>query len=377
MKLKLTTTLTMLALLAGSSRATAATWSMQQAPDAASDVSCRSARACVAVGAGAAELWNGSHWAEIGSQLAQYRLGDLVSVSCPTLNRCLAVGDGKRKAFASLWNGGSSWTRLSIRTPAGAQGDEQLRAVSCPSADSCTAVGWYTNNSGAEVTLAEHWNGSDWSIEPTPNPARSGQHLTGVSCRATTSCEAVGSYTIPARQGKATRIGALAEHWNGRRWSIQETPDPRSAPLSYLRWVSCSSANACTAVGHYYPDPRAANFPYQRHLALIERWNGHRWSIQRVPNPPDTRTSFLSSVSCPSARSCTAVGLYDQRNSRQRALAEQWDGVRWVVSDARNHHLAASNSLSGVSCALPALCTAVGISKGGSGAYGALVERYS
>jgi hypothetical protein len=44
----------------------------------------------------------------------------------------------------------------------------------------------------------------------------------------------------------------LAEHWNGSRWAIQPTPNPTGQAPSVLSGVSCTAATACTAVGDYY-----------------------------------------------------------------------------------------------------------------------------
>ena len=46
--------------------------------------------------------------------------------------------------------------------PTGAE-SSILLAVSCTSSTSCTAVGDYCESSGAEVPLAEGWNGAAWS----------------------------------------------------------------------------------------------------------------------------------------------------------------------------------------------------------------------
>ena len=46
----------------------------------------------------------------------------------------------------------------------------QLLWVSCPAANSCMAVGTYAKASGAGVTLAEQWNGNQWRIQPVPSP---------------------------------------------------------------------------------------------------------------------------------------------------------------------------------------------------------------
>jgi hypothetical protein len=64
-----------------------------------------------------------------------------------------------------------------------------LPAVSCTSATSCTAVGARYRRAGPrqqvrEAALAEHWDGSAWTIEHTPFPpgASGPNELAGVSC---------------------------------------------------------------------------------------------------------------------------------------------------------------------------------------------------
>src|SRR5215471_15134675 len=44
-----------------------------------------------------------------------------------------------------------------------------LQGVSCPAKGDCTAVGFYHKDQ-VGYTLAEHWNGTSWAIQPTPNP---------------------------------------------------------------------------------------------------------------------------------------------------------------------------------------------------------------
>ena len=45
-----------------------------------------------------------------------------------------------------------------------------LYGVSCVSASACTAVGGYDNSAQTPVTLVEAWNGSKWTIRPSPSP---------------------------------------------------------------------------------------------------------------------------------------------------------------------------------------------------------------
>jgi hypothetical protein len=66
-----------------------------------------------------------------------------------------------------------------------------LSATSCPSATVCTAVGYSGDSSGKSSTLAERWNGRQWSMQYTPNPSGLKDNLLfGVSCSLATACTA-------------------------------------------------------------------------------------------------------------------------------------------------------------------------------------------
>ena len=119
-----------------------------------------------------------------------------------------------------------------------------LEGVSCTSAWACTAVG--TSNGG---TLAEQWNGTAWSIAPSPNGA-AGQWngLFGVSCTSASACTAVGAYDVV---DPTVSELTLVEQWNGMTWSIVPSPNTSATQDNdLLKGVSCTSASACTAVGY-------------------------------------------------------------------------------------------------------------------------------
>jgi hypothetical protein len=62
---------------------------------------------------------------------------------------------------------------------------------------SCTAAGWAALSTDA--TLAEHWNGTSWSVQATPNPGGSqASFLTGIWCGSPVTCRASGSYVVPS-----------------------------------------------------------------------------------------------------------------------------------------------------------------------------------
>ena len=54
------------------------------------------------------------------------------------------------------------------------------------------AVGSYLSPHNVRVALAEHWNGTSWTIDTVPTPSGF-DDLSGVACASATSCIAVGS----------------------------------------------------------------------------------------------------------------------------------------------------------------------------------------
>src|SRR5215471_982372 len=159
------------------------------------------------------------------------------------------------------------WTIQTTPEPAGAS-EGYLQGVSCVSAASCTAVGYYRDSAGALLTLAEHWDGMAWAIQATPNPTGTNVgpvYLEAVSCASATSCTAVGNY-----RGSSGVERTLAEVRDGSTWTIQATPNPAGSAGSYLQGISCQSAGSCTATRHYSSSAGAT-------VTLAERWDGTAW----------------------------------------------------------------------------------------------------
>ena len=114
------------------------------------------------------------------------------------------------------------------------------------SSDACMAVGHYFGQtSNVNKTLIELWDGTTWSVVPTPNRGSGpDDDLSGVSCASAGACTAVGSYL-----NSSTHFGqTLIESWNGTTWSLAPSPS-RGTGGNSLAAVSCASADACMAVG--------------------------------------------------------------------------------------------------------------------------------
>jgi len=196
------------------------------------------------------------------------------------------------------------------------------------------------------VNLAERKTGSARAIQATPDAAGRGYNrLWSVSCPTANSCFAVGDYV-----NKADVDVPLAEQWNGRTWSIKAVPHPAGTQITLMS-VSCTTAKACTAVGFY--DTRSA-----REAPLVERWNGKAWKIGNVPAPAKTYGYYLQGVSCAAAAACTAVGGWFTASSPTYPLAERWNGTSWKIQPAPRP--GGSGGFQNVSCTAPSTCTAIG-----------------
>jgi hypothetical protein len=288
-------------------------------------VSCISATRCVAVGdysisdSGAqplSEVWDGTIWRIHATPSPSNDIDVLNSVSCTSATACIAVGYGFNYTESERWNG-SAWSILTTPPTGGS-----LWAVSCTSATACTAVGYHTHPAGPDVTLTERWNGTTWTIQNSANPSGTTfdfnlnyspqNRLLGVSCVSPTACTAVGEYV----NNDGVQV-TLAEHWNGTTWTTQTTPNPNGATNSVLLGVSCTSATACTAVGEYVN-------PNGVWVTLAEHWNGTTWTIQTSPNPRGGTNNLLQGVSCTSTTACIAVGAYNNPDGNQPTLAERY-----------------------------------------------------
>ena len=275
-----------------------------------SGISCPSGSSCVAVGGLTSgdrpnryvplvERWNGTVWSvEPAPAPAGVGLSSrLTSVSCTSPTACTAVGESVSRDRATplveRWNG-IAW---SIERASGGS----LISISCTSRLACTAVGRAGNE-----TLGEGWNGSRWSIQPNPHPRRfrgpgGDNELGSVSCASRDACMAVGDSGWGSGFN-SVRV-TLAEHWNGSRWSAQPTPNP--IQLDQFNSVSCSSIRSCTAVGYYTDRAGDATLP------LVERWHGGRWSVLTVPRRLSAGKSAdptLLAVVCFANADCLAIG---------------------------------------------------------------------
>ncbi len=278
----------------------------------------------------------------------------------------------------------SGWTI--VATP-GTGGDDVVLGTACANAVQCWAVGASIQNIGGGQSsfnpLIETWNGASWALTATPAiPGDVGGGLFQVACVNGVDCWAVGAVLSNPQGGNPT--GTLIEHWDGTSWSIVPSPNPTGSGVvgALLQSVSCSSSSNCFAVG-YAADDNGENLS-----DVIEQWNGSTWNI--VPGGATGQTyDQLSGVDCLSATNCWAVGNAgpNQQNPNflpifpgaigDQGLIEHWDGTAWTVVPSATYPSPDGGFLYGVTCATTTECWASGAMTDGSGnASGILMEQW-
>jgi hypothetical protein len=244
------------------------------------------------------EHWNGRSWKVSPSPAASQQLMGLTRV--PGTNQLWAVGTG---GLIEQWNG-TSWNIVSSPT------NGLLRGVAANTATDVWAVG--QSSGGSYQTLIEHWDGNSWSVVSSPGFGTDNSALVGVT-RVPGSNNA---WTVGYDAPTLSPSQALTEYWNGTNWSV--TPSPSYGPNNnFLSGVTAISSHNIWAVGGFVNDP-ANNLP----LALIEHWNGKNWSI--ISNPSTgLPSSFLEAVTrVPSTTQLWAVGTSTDNNRLSQTLIE-------------------------------------------------------
>jgi len=232
------------------------------------------------------------------------------SLSCVPAGNCAAVGSystssRRGRAFVVSETSGS-WGKA-IQVPgvvalSGAKGSSWVGAVSCGSAGNCAAGGSYSNSSGEQAFVVSETNGSWGRAIEVPglaalnNGAYAG--VDSVSCASAGNCAVTGYYDNGAPEA------FVVSETNGSWGRAIEVPGSAAFGISTFASVSCASAGNCAAVGYSgSPIDSASAGP----LAVSEK-NGAWGKAISVPGTTATAINGAVSVSCGSPGNCVAGG---------------------------------------------------------------------
>jgi len=253
---------------------------------------------------------------------------------------------------------GTAWHRVPSPSPAHQSGDaNQLSGVAVFSATDAWAVGWSLSFSGLGYkTLAEHWDGTRWSVVPTANTAMRNNTLRAVSVLAPDDVWAVGQQD----DGSGNAM-TLVEHWDGYRWRVDPSatvPGSLGAVIAFSStdvWVSGFVLEHWDGTRWTVTDIGAANYlgslvgssrdlwaagyrtiqPFGPVLTLSYHWDGAAWTAHRAVDPltdsRDDEDVLVGMTVAPGDTHPWAVGYFADFDGGPPAhtLVEQWDGAKW------------------------------------------------
>lgn len=238
-----------------------------------------------------------------------------------------------------------------VPSPNGTTQTNFLQSVEVIASDDVWAVGWQDYPSQAGLAL--HWDGSNWSVVPTP---ASVAYLYDVAAFASDDVWAVGNFDgYPARslilhwdgtawaQVTAPQVGegqnylygiggtatndvwavgqgsgqTLALHWDGTAWSEVATPALDAGTLQDVTAVASDDVWAVGREGEYWPT-----------VSLALHWDGSTWTRVATPSP-GARENQIASISAVSADDIWAVGMWSGEIYNYMRLMLHWNGSAW------------------------------------------------
>jgi hypothetical protein len=219
-----------------------------------------------------------------------------------------------------------------------------LAGVDCPSSRLCVAVGSQASPQGQITSLIEQMTRGQWQLQPSPDalalPANA-TFLNSVSCPSPTSCVAAGGDIDATTQTRQALETPVIDMQTPSGWTLQSINFDRTAILSSL---SCLSSTSCTAVGF-------SNFaPNGGPMGLM--LTSGIWNLTSDP------ASQLNAVACSLVAGCIGVGSRQVEANQTLSYVAKLEQNEWVHVDSTNTQ-AQETVLNGASCS-SAICVAVG-----------------
>jgi Tol biopolymer transport system component len=273
--------------------------------------------------------WTGTRWTVVPHPAQESVLLDITAVSSDDV-WAVGLSEPGPQGLIEHWDG-TQWSVVPSADP----GTRfwHFEGVAAVGPDDVWAVGnTATGESGG--TLIEHWDGSAWSVVPSPSPeprpltGRPYGTLDAVAALSADDVWAVGEATNVAGVGASN---TLIEHWDGSAWSVVPSPDEvseKGVPFDHLLSVAANSPDDVWAVGIHGND---AGIGGGGDHGLIEHWDGNSWQVVEEPVVGVWNRFYGVSASSDGA---WAVGSYENGSgSVSGALIEHWDGSAWTVTD--------------------------------------------
>ena len=307
------------------------------------------------------------------------------SISCAAAGNCSAVGDyadgtGANQVFVISEEKGTWHTAQEVPGTGALNlgGDAIAESVSCPSAGSCGAGGQYKDSSGHyQAFVVDDAHGTWGAAEEVPGTAALNQGgqavVASVSCPSAGNCSAGGRFSVAPGNDQAFVVNEAHGIWG----TAQEVPGTGALNLggnAIIGSMSCPSAGNCSAGGSYTDGSGHVQ------AFVVNEAHGIWGTTQKVPGTAALNrggNAQISSISCASAGNCSAGGSYSDRSGNVHALAVSETGSTWGRAREMPGTAALNQSrdveVVSVSCPSAGSCGAAGLYRDSSGHYQALV----
>ncbi len=238
--------------------------------------------------------WNGTEWSVVsGPNLGEGNQPSIEAMTSTSANDVWAIGslladDGQALFFLFEHWDGTTWKATTALS-----GDAFLLGASADATNDVWAVGFNGPENDNSETLAVHYDGTNWQVSPTQSVGAGANQLNGVLALAPNDVWAVGFSTSVAPPQEAP-TQTLIEHYDGTNWSI--VPSPNVGPNSKyqsnrLFGLTANSSTDIYAFGSYF----AADGSGQQ-ATLLMHWDGTQWTIEPSPNPTKQSVHFISDL---------------------------------------------------------------------------------
>jgi hypothetical protein len=178
-----------------------------------------------------------------------------------------------------------------------------LNAISVRAHDDIWAVGYFNGEVNSR-TLTMHFDGSAWTVVPSPN-LPDGNRLEDVVALSSTNVWAVGWTSNPSTLDNRS----FSMHWDGTSWTIVPTPQPGGSSVDRLKAVDAAGPNDVWATGVYWDSQTHGH-------SVLLHWDGKSWrrvavgapSLRLLPTSECDTYSGLTGLTVVSAHDVWAVG---------------------------------------------------------------------
>ena len=238
------------------------------------------------------ERWNGAKWSQVpGPTFAPGDVPSIFAMAYTSESDIWAIGsllvDEEDLLFLFEHWDGTAWTATTVES-----GDAFLEGASADATNDAWAVGFNGAENDDSLTLAMHWNGTSWQQVSTPSVGSGANQLNGVLALAPNNVWAVG-FSTPVAPPQSAATLTLIEHYDGTNWTV--VPSPNVGPLNSFQsnrlfGLTANSADDIWAFGSYFASDGSGH-----QMTLLLHWDGTSWTIAPSPDP-HLKGKFLSDL---------------------------------------------------------------------------------